>query len=52
VISKTQSALLIIGHGSTVNPDSSAPTLAHTSEMFVIPSEVEESLTSIGSRKK
>jgi sirohydrochlorin cobaltochelatase len=23
-------ALLIVGHGSTVNPDSSAPTLAHT----------------------
>ncbi len=25
----TNSALLIVGHGSTVNPDSSAPTLAH-----------------------
>jgi sirohydrochlorin cobaltochelatase len=25
---KSQSALLIVGHGSTVNPDSSAPTLA------------------------
>jgi sirohydrochlorin cobaltochelatase len=27
------SALLIIGHGSTVNPDSSAPTLAHAAEI-------------------
>jgi sirohydrochlorin cobaltochelatase len=26
---KRNSALLIVGHGSTVNPDSSAPTLAH-----------------------
>lgn len=26
---KPQSALLIVGHGSTVNPDSSAPSLAH-----------------------
>lgn len=26
-------ALLIVGHGSTVNPDSSAPTLAHASEI-------------------
>jgi len=26
------SALLIVGHGSTVNPDSSAPTLAHAAE--------------------
>jgi len=33
VISKTQSALLIVGHGSTVNPDSSAPTLAHAAEI-------------------
>jgi sirohydrochlorin cobaltochelatase len=33
VISKSQSALLIIGHGSTVNPDSSAPTLAHAAEI-------------------
>jgi sirohydrochlorin cobaltochelatase len=30
--SKT-SALLIVGHGSTVNPDSSAPTLAHAAEI-------------------
>jgi sirohydrochlorin cobaltochelatase len=28
-----QSALLIVGHGSTVNPDSSTPTLAHASEI-------------------
>jgi len=27
------SALLIVGHGSTVNPDSSAPTLAHAVEI-------------------
>ena len=26
---KLLSALVIVGHGSTVNPDSSAPTLAH-----------------------
>jgi hypothetical protein len=26
---RQESALLIVGHGSTVNPDSSAPTLAH-----------------------
>jgi len=30
---KPQSALVIVGHGSTVNPDSSAPTLAHTREI-------------------
>src|ERR1700720_1152195 len=30
---KTHSALLIVGHGSTVNPDSSAPTLAHAAEI-------------------
>ncbi|CAN5658690.1 hypothetical protein BH20VER1_BH20VER1_09760 [soil metagenome] len=29
VISATHSALLIVGHGSTVNPDSSPPNLAH-----------------------
>ena len=28
-----RSALLIVGHGSTVNPDSSAPTLAHAAEI-------------------
>ena len=26
-------ALLIVGHGSTVNPDSSAPSLAHAAEI-------------------
>lgn len=31
--SKSKSALLIVGHGSTVNPDSSAPTLAHAAEI-------------------
>jgi sirohydrochlorin cobaltochelatase len=31
--SKPDSALLIVGHGSTVNPDSSAPTLAHAAEI-------------------
>src|SRR5476651_2383116 len=30
---KPSSALLIIGHGSTVNPDSSAPTFAHADEI-------------------
>ena len=30
---KSDSALLILGHGSTVNPDSSAPTLAHAAEI-------------------
>jgi sirohydrochlorin cobaltochelatase len=29
----SQSALLIVAHGSTVNPDSSAPTLAHAAEI-------------------
>jgi sirohydrochlorin cobaltochelatase len=33
MIPKTSSALLIVGHGSTVNPDSSAPTLAHAAEI-------------------
>jgi len=31
--SRSNSALLIVGHGSTVNPDSSAPTLAHATEI-------------------
>ena len=31
--SNNNSALLIIGHGSTVNPDSSAPTLSHAAEI-------------------
>ena len=30
---KPDVALLIVGHGSTVNPDSSAPTLAHAGEI-------------------
>jgi sirohydrochlorin cobaltochelatase len=29
MVSPSTSALLIVGHGSTVNPDSSAPTLTH-----------------------
>ena len=29
----SKSALLIVAHGSTVNPDSSAPTLAHAAEI-------------------
>jgi sirohydrochlorin cobaltochelatase len=33
VISGSDSGLLIVGHGSTVNPDSSAPTLAHAAEI-------------------
>jgi sirohydrochlorin cobaltochelatase len=31
--SRPQSALLIVGHGSTVNSDSSAPTLMHAAEI-------------------
>jgi sirohydrochlorin cobaltochelatase len=30
---RTDAALLIVAHGSTVNPDSSAPTLAHATEI-------------------
>jgi len=30
---KADAALLIVAHGSTVNPDSSAPTLAHAAEI-------------------
>lgn len=30
---KSDSGLLIVAHGSTVNPDSSAPTLAHAAEI-------------------
>jgi len=33
MLPKPDSALIIIGHGSTVNPDSSAPTLAHADEI-------------------
>ena len=31
--SKDKTSLLIVAHGSTVNPDSSAPTLAHAAEI-------------------
>ncbi|HWY39336.1 MAG TPA: CbiX/SirB N-terminal domain-containing protein [Chthoniobacterales bacterium] len=31
--SRPETALLIVGHGSTVNPDSSAPTLSHAIEI-------------------
>ena len=31
--SKPDSALIIVGHGSTVNPDSSAPTFDHAEEI-------------------
>jgi sirohydrochlorin cobaltochelatase len=30
---EAEAALLIVGHGSTVNPDSSAPSLAHAAEI-------------------
>jgi sirohydrochlorin cobaltochelatase len=33
VLPSKRSALLIVGHGSTVNPDSSTPTLAHAAEI-------------------
>jgi len=33
MVSNDTSALLIVGHGSTVNPDSSTPTLAHAAEI-------------------
>jgi sirohydrochlorin cobaltochelatase len=33
VRSQADAALLIVAHGSTVNPDSSAPTLAHAAEI-------------------
>jgi sirohydrochlorin cobaltochelatase len=33
VIGKSKPALLIVAHGSTLNPDSSAPTLAHAAEI-------------------
>jgi sirohydrochlorin cobaltochelatase len=32
-VRSNNTALLIVAHGSTVNPDSSAPTLAHTAEI-------------------
>jgi sirohydrochlorin cobaltochelatase len=33
MLSKAQSALVIVGHGSTLNPDSSAPTWDHAEEI-------------------
>lgn len=33
MVSRSTSALLIVGHGSTVNPDSSVPTLMHAAEI-------------------
>ena len=30
---RSEAALLIVAHGSTVSPDSSAPTLAHAAEI-------------------
>jgi sirohydrochlorin cobaltochelatase len=33
VEAKSDAGLLIVGHGSTVNPDSSVPTLAHAAEI-------------------
>lgn len=33
MLPKDKAALLIVAHGSTVNPDSSAPTLAHAAEI-------------------
>ena len=32
--SKPESALILVGHGSTVNPDSSAPTFDHAEELI------------------
>ncbi len=34
MIPKPDSALLIVGHGSTVNPDSSTPSIAHADEIL------------------
>jgi len=33
MISKPDSALIVVGHGSTVNPDSSGPTFEHAEEL-------------------
>jgi sirohydrochlorin cobaltochelatase len=33
MVSSSTSALLVVGHGSTVNPDSSTPTLMHAAEI-------------------
>ena len=34
MIAKPHSALVVVGHGSTVNPDSSEPTFAHAEEIL------------------
>jgi len=34
MLPKLDSALIIVGHGSTTNPDSSAPTFAHAEELI------------------
>ena len=34
MLSKPDSALVIVGHGSTLNPDSSAPTFDHAEEII------------------
>jgi sirohydrochlorin cobaltochelatase len=34
MVCKPESALILVGHGSTVNPDSSAPTLDHAEELI------------------
>jgi len=34
MVFKPESALILVGHGSTVNPDSSAPTLDHAEELI------------------
>ncbi len=34
MIAKPHSALILVGHGSTVNPDSSAPTFDHAAEII------------------
>ena len=33
ILQKPESALILLGHGSTVNPDSSGPTLVHADEI-------------------
>ena len=33
MVEKRKSALVLIGHGSTLNPDSSAPTFQHADEI-------------------
>ena len=34
MLSKPNSALIIVGHGSTLNPDSSAPTFDHAESII------------------